>query len=552
MKTKLFIAIFIMAFLMINYKLPFKVNATSQNTISYAKGENLIDKNNLEFDGQEVKSINNIYLREPGETITFQLDSYFCNNTPIFCVEFFDVDFVSLGSETYNDIYNGFEIYNDIEWSVGHIDTCDYMDAFSFSFSCYPIIDVEIKDLEIMCFFGEELKEEYIPFVKANGLINIESEHPTIDISYKFPLSLNEIKELIQATDGYDGNISSAINISANEYLNTPTTKGKYAVVVTAVDSSLNEQNGYFYLNVVDNEFPTITGPSYIEYPINTEITSQMILINYSAYDDYDKDITSDLSIKTLFTNNSTEVKTEQIEIAVKDKSENEEVIQVELRFYDNIPPVITAPETIEYGYQLDVSIDKIINDNVSALDNVDGIDIETRVTSDGYSGNEHKNGEYIIEITSTDKSGNSSKKSIKIIVSDKIKPVIFINTYIIEVTESVSLKQIDFDNLLYVSGTIDESKKYDVIVLKDTYTGHECEKGSYLYSLKYIDESGFELTKTFKINVGFTSYKIDNSVQNSNKTNVNIIILSCIISVVSLAIMSTILLVKKYQKKSK
>ena len=178
------------------------------------------------------------------------------------------------------------------------------------------------------------------------------------------------------------------------------------------------------------------------------------------------------------YTTNSMTIKEETITIEVEDSSGNKASKSITLSFYDNVPPIITCPETIMLSYQVRKPISNIILDSVNTTDNLDNSPILV-VDADSYSGNENKIGNYQVTFKATDVSGNYTTKTIDIIVQDLVKPVIYIDLGTIETLSTVILKVEDISNILYKRKELKRSTKYNVEVLKNTYTGHESIPGS-------------------------------------------------------------------------
>ena len=69
---------------------------------------------------------------------------------------------------------------------------------------------------------------------------------------------------------------------------------------------------------------------------------------------------------------------------------------------------------------------------------------------------------------------------------------------------------------------------KPSATVLNDTYTGHENEKGHYIYQVKYVDqETNEEIIKAFQINVTNDTYvvsKVDEVTRIYSTTEIGIL----------------------------
>ena len=275
-----------------------------------------------------------------------------------------------------------------------------------------------------------------------------------------------------------------------------------------------------------------------------------MLKESFSATDVYDGDITSSIDVVSTFESHPTSIFEETITLKVLDSSNNFDTKSVLVEYYDSIPPVITGPETIMIGYKAQKTIEQIVASNLSITDDLEPHPIISYPT-DEYSGNENKVGTYSVVVEARDTSGTPVTHPLSITVSDTIKPVIFINSYIIETIDSITLSREDIDNLLYASNVLTNGRVYSSVILNDTYTGHENEKGHYIYQVKYIDnETNEEIIKAFQINVNNDSYVVS-KVADVNKTfsNLEIIILSAL--TVSFVVISVLMLRRAKKMKS-
>ena len=549
MKKKLFIFTFlILSIISLNFIKEKEVKADTISDLSYAKGVNLIDRTNLEYtESSTISTINNIYVSNPYRDLCVQLDEEYCDNYPKIMFTLYDIDFNEVGY--FDTGYLQFTEQNGKLFAWYAIDLAEYENVISVKISMYPVSSMAPGETPpIMASYNTYPLDEYVPFERAVGIFDLSDDNvPTLEVEYNYPLTEDEIAELITCYDGYSGNITEYLDVDASIYLSGKTTKGTYEILISVTDGANNTQNGHFYIRVVDKDSPLIAGPSNLNFPVNSTITDQMILSNYTASDGYDGDLTSSITINTSYTEHPVTLTQESVSLSVADESGNTANFTVNLNFYDNVPPVITAPDSLTYGYQVELALTEITSNNISVTDNFD--DSPTLVVeSDSYTGNERRCGTYNVTFKATDRSGNISTKTISITVSDQIKPVILLNTYAIKVTASVNLERLDFDNLLYAAGVLKRNKNYTAKVLKDTYTGHEDEVGNYVYQVKYLDDDGVEIEKTFQINVDYDTYKINANAR--KQLSYKMIALIAISPVVLASIVGIYILVKNKKKK--
>ncbi len=175
--------------------------------------------------------------------------------------------------------------------------------------------------------------------------------------------------------------------------------------------------------------------------------------------------------------------------------------------YEDYIPPLedTTEPSFSGIGayiksYSNYESILSIINNHIVVIDEVDG-DITSNIViiSDLYTGNEQKVGEYLVELSASDSSGNIAYFSLSILVKDEIDPIITGPTDIdISISEITNINEI-ITNYFTVSdgyGTVTTN------ILIDNYTVNKDLLGIYLVKLEAVDESLNSVSLEFNISL--------------------------------------------------
>lgn len=525
------------------------VKADGINSLSYAKGNNLLDTTNLQYVGGTLKTINNIYLEDAGENLYISLphvDGYYGQTNVAF--DYYDIDNVRLScsqsmliDDLDEETEGGTAYYTFIFHSTSDA-------AFSFSLSVNEVDPDTVN--EVKNGISITKTDHLIPhedYVKSNGLFDLsEAEVPLLTVAYPRTLTEAQIKGLLVATDGYDGNITENMTIDASSYLLSASKLGIYQVNCSVSDSSGNAQTGSFFIKVVDIEAPAITGPDIFRFPVFTDLTDSIILASYHASDVHDGDLTNSIQISGTYTANSNTIKTEPITIKVADASGNETSKNITISFYDNVAPVITISPMIEISYQVTKTISAIMNDSLTATDNLDSNPIVS-IKSDGYTGNERKLGTYTVVFEAKDSFGNKSTASTSIHVYDDIKPVIYLNSSCVETLSSVVLSVEDLTKLLEASGEISKGKKYQAVVIKDTYSLHANEPGNYVIIVRYLSD-GNSFTKSFEIKVTESSYTIDTEAKANPSLSIFEIIAISVASFLALVLLviATICLIKK------
>ena len=158
-------------------------------------------------------------------------------------------------------------------------------------------------------------------------------------------------------------------------------------------------------ITIVDKDKPTITVPSN---PIKVCPNTTLDEIDYKAYDDYDGDITSKVTLKE---------SQNKLSLNVKDSSQNEFSLEVKINRLDDDAPVIT----LKNNQTVYLTSGETYNEpGYTATDNCDG-DITSKVTTEGTIGTSL--GTYHIIYKVTDSAGNTATTTRTIIRRNSTTP---------------------------------------------------------------------------------------------------------------------------------
>ncbi len=157
--------------------------------------------------------------------------------------------------------------------------------------------------------------------------------------------------------------------------------------------------------------------------------------------------------------------------------------------FVDVNSPEFSGIATFVKAYYETITVDQIISNHIIAYDEVDGdLTANIVVENDNYSANMYITGEYSVDLSVADSSGNVATMILYIIVKDEVSPTIIgPNEVIINVNNHLNLTQI-LDSYYSVSDGHDGVVALQV--LNDNYTGNESILGSYLVTLYAEDAS--------------------------------------------------------------
>lgn len=548
------IVLFLIAFLLSAiYISPKHVKADSSiNDLSFARGNNLLDISNLSFDSENVETIKNIYIGNTGANIMFQVENnedYFSNNVQAYIV-FYDIDFTVISSAQMNANQT---TYNSKEYYYNYIKSPNQAFSFSICIGSFTSSFYSNSCPTLMVTYGSS-PATYEAFEAATGLFDLRgSNTPTLRVSYENTLSDTDIKSLVNAYDAYDGLINNKLVVDSSTYRATPNTIGTYTINLSVTDGNNNTATGNIKISVYDSVKPIIGGYSEVSFPVNTVITDELILSEYTASDGYDGTISSSLVISSSYSKESSNVSSQNLTLSVTDSSSNTTTKQITLIIYDNVPPTVSSDETLSFSYQTSKTISEIVSDHFTYSDNID-TNLSPNVIRDTYTGNERKVGSYTVSIEVVDGAGNQTSCSIEISVLDNIVPVIYFNGNVVETLSTVQLTDKDFADILCQSLELDSGEEYEIVVLEDTYSSHQNEEGTYTYRARYKSKEGRVLEKTFLVMVTNNSYSIDynaKKVQQLTTTEIILIVTSSVLFVPS-ATFLTLTIIKKAKKRPK
>lgn len=188
----------------------------------------------------------------------------------------------------------------------------------------------------------------------------------TIETSISSPISNNEILAMYTASDNYEGNLTSSITFTKNNYESADKTRiGTHEVILSVKDSSKNVTYKTINVIVKDDIKPLISGPVEYIKDYNSPLTLADIMSRLLVSDNIDGDLSSKLKIvEDNYSGNESIVGTYNIIFNVTDNSGNTSnnfkiIIYVE----DNEDPVFYINSMIISTHTFEeLSIDNIEN----------------------------------------------------------------------------------------------------------------------------------------------------------------------------------------------
>ncbi len=330
---------------------------------------------------------------------------------------------------------------------------------------------------------------------------------PTITGPFNLDINIDEnltIGEIIAAnytaTDGYYGALT--VTAKTDNYTVNKDTVGSYSVVLQAIDGSNNVINENVWIHVKDYTAPVYNGSNSIDVNMSNPQNITEIINSLDFVDNYyqKEDIIVTL-IRDEYSANSNDIGTYDIELTVEDPDGNAALEIININIIDDITPVITGPQSYSFSYTDPHSLNQLIS-LFDLSDNYDTLTTDNLVIlSDSYSSRTTETGLFIIVFELEDLSGNKVEHTMNVTIVDDVAPIIYIDNYLVTVTENASFKKEDAIRMLVNNHELPD-EEYEVEVVKDEYLGNENTPGTYQYTLKITDERGVSYQKDFIIRV--------------------------------------------------
>ncbi len=409
--------------------------------------------------------------------------------------------------ETFSIDFNDMEYYHDgvNEWYYYTFKTSsdsNYMeivfDNESNYFSINGLNNIQLE--EGITFTGYE---QYIEGALIDTSAPYFQNAGTIVSYYDSPITVEEIQSALIAYDAVDGDVTSSITLISDGYTPNNQVLGEYSVLFEVSDSSNNTSQIDITVEVVDILKPVFSDLGIIQAVYPNSYSLEDILSMLSASDNYDGDISSNITLVTdNYTSHSSVTGIYYMTFEVVDSSGNSETYIQEIQVVDNQGPIISGISDITIGYDHYVS-EEDIKSNLTYTDNYDDQGTLTLVLeNDTYSENRYTLGTYEMEFSVTDSSGNTTTKTITVEVVDELGPMVYFNSSIIQTYNDAVMALPDFIQLLRNTNEIERNIDYYVTIKYDSYTKNAHVPGIYHLTLNFENDNGEELQKDLEIRV--------------------------------------------------
>ncbi|PKK97189.1 MAG: hypothetical protein CVV58_02525 [Tenericutes bacterium HGW-Tenericutes-3] len=157
---------------------------------------------------------------------------------------------------------------------------------------------------------------------------------------------VDTIKQDIVVSDNVDQMTASDLVIIADNYT-AATTIGEYTFTVQATDSSFNTSTRTITIDLIDQNGPTITGPSDIYlYTSDTPLTGEQIKAYYTFIDDVDgTNVTTSFSVDTYQQTQAPGIY--NMTLKATDQANNFKSLNIHIHVIENRGPVFSTDEIV-------------------------------------------------------------------------------------------------------------------------------------------------------------------------------------------------------------
>ncbi len=237
---------------------------------------------------------------------------------------------------------------------------------------------------------------------------------------YDIDLSVEEILSSISTADDFTDDITYVV--LEDEYSLNKDEIGEFNVKLLAIDEANNRAFYNLIISIIDVTDPVITGIDYYKIELNKDAFSIDDIRRNISFRDNVTDFKDDhlVLVNDEYTSNSNFLGVYNVLYKVTDEAGNYSVFEVMVEVVDTTPPTITGPVLI-YRYTTDPLIDEsYIRSMFSAYDLVDGDVTEDIIITGDYN---NVPGHYEMQLSATDKSGNTATKTLIVNVVDGSMP---------------------------------------------------------------------------------------------------------------------------------
>jgi hypothetical protein len=316
---------------------------------------------------------------------------------------------------TVTEIQNSLSAYDkvdgDVSTSIALVNDgyTDYMDTLGIYDLSFSVSDLSGNTSEII-----------IHVEVVDVLAPVFSDVTEITAIYPNTLTTAEIIAMLSASDNYDGDISSQITLSNDNYSENASIIGSYPMQFSVSDSSGNTTDHDVLIHVVDQEAPMILGDESLVIGYNNYYSEATMLSSLSVSDNYDQNVEIIITSNN-YKNNAETIGEYTVVFSATDSSGNQTEKTLTVFVVDEIGPMI----------YLDLSVIQVYSDTVMTLPDFAQLLTKTHeldpeedylitVKYDSYTSHAEIEGTYHLQLQFEDVNGDIFDKDLQINVIDK------------------------------------------------------------------------------------------------------------------------------------
>ncbi|MGD9604881.1 MAG: hypothetical protein AB7V00_01835 [Bacilli bacterium] len=235
-------------------------------------------------------------------------------------------------------------------------------------------------------------------------VIVVDNDNPIISGQSNFTFKetslvpLSYFQSFLSATDNYDGDVTSNITVSSDNYTQNYNILGTHTIIFSASDSSSNV--GTFTVNILveDGTAPVFSGPQSINKGNDVTLTLASILSQISTLDNVDGNVTANIVVENdTYSRNANRVGSWEIELSCQDTLLNTSFYTIIINVSDAVQPIFMVNQQV---ITIELSDNHLgVQDFVKVLVKTKAIidDSEVIIITDEYTENKNTPGTYKI-----------------------------------------------------------------------------------------------------------------------------------------------------------
>lgn len=307
-------------------------------------------------------------------------------------------------------------------------------------------------------------------------------------MDYDEPKTKVELRQHLSVSDPKGGPIT--VDLVEGSFDETNLNIGSFYLKYKATDAMSNVSYYNLVIQVIDRTNPVLTGKDSFTIEQGKPISVSEVVSQMTVSDNVDALNTSHIQvIKDTYTQNQNQAGDYEIELSVKDSSNNETRKTILMKVIDIFAPNIIGPDTI-YTYLGDGPMSaEAIKALYKAIDANDG-DLTSQMTLNlmDYTGTVVK--VHTIYLRSKDKAGNETVKPVYLHVIDDTAPIFQTTEYIISMAEFEAMTKEDIIAWLISKLQASGVEATNLTILLDE-TEHLDEKRSQAYIYYSYESNG-------------------------------------------------------------